>query len=75
MLVVTCSIALCALERIVNKVRINICINASAKGPAQAHTFWHTCMKNTCMKTYHTVILIGNKPQSIKCVRRKDVSR
>ena len=31
-------------------------------------------MTNTCMKTYHTVILIDNKYQSVKCVRQKDMS-
>ena len=34
------------------------------KGPAHAQTGWHSCMKNTCMKTFYTVILIGNKHQS-----------
>ena len=43
-------------------------------GPAHAHICWHTCMTNTCMRTRHTVILIGNKHQSVKCVGRKDVS-
>ena len=31
-------------------------------------------MTNKGMKTHHTVILIGNKHQSLKCVRRKDMS-